>query len=343
LKKLTLLILILVMASGLAMAQTGAGYVGNTAYIPTVDVLGAHQNGGRGCAGCHAPHSGARGNGWAVTTASPMNSGDQALWGTDVTAIMNAQITFDPGDGGVQIPFNPSATSFKGDPLFKDVATCLSCHDGNVSKGAMMTGVSWEQAQGILPKGYGSGNIPTLLGNDGNATGDYSNDHPLGPGSGVETGDGATINAGDLGCAGNCAANGYGEVGTEITMTVSATGRVTVGPITGKYAQFVADYGAPQLNRWAAKAGDTDPQDLFVVCTTCHDQHSMVAYQSGNHGAVPIAGNGTYQTYFFIAAPYNPGAPYDKVHAPSTDQFCRQCHFPQANESYGATTIGTAF
>jgi nitrate/TMAO reductase-like tetraheme cytochrome c subunit len=69
----------------------------------------------------------------------------------------------------------------------------------------------------------------------------------------------------------------------------------------------------------------------------------MVVYASGNHGAVPIVGAGTYQTYFFVAAPYNAGAPYDKSHAPSTDQFCRQCHWPQANEAYGATTIGTAF
>lgn len=332
-KKLALLTLIVIMAATLAMAQVGAGSTGSTAYIPTVDVLGAHQNGGRGCAGCHAPHSGARGNGWAVTTASAMNSGDQALWGTDVTAIMGANITFDTGDGGVKLPFTPSATSFKGDPLFKDVATCLSCHDGNVSRGAMMTGKSWEQVQGVLPAGYGSGTIPTLLGSDGNATGDYSNDHPLGPGSGVETGDGATINASDL----------SGEVGSEIAMTVSASGKLTVGAITGKYAQFVADYGAPQLNRWVAPTGDTDPQDLYIVCTTCHDQHSMVAYQSGNHGAVPIVGAGTYQTYFFVAAPYNPGAAYDKTHAPSTDQFCRQCHFPQSNEAYGATTIGTAF
>jgi hypothetical protein len=334
-KKLMLVVLFLVMAAGLAMAQ---GYTGNIAYIPTVDVLGAHQNGGRGCAGCHAPHSGARGNGWAVTTASLMNSGDQALWGTDVTAIMGASITFDPGDGGVQIPWTPTTTSFKSDPLFKDVATCLSCHDGNVSKGAMMTGVSWEQAQGILPAGYGGGSIPTYLGNDGNAKGDYSNDHPVGPGSGKQTGDGATINAGDI-----SALVAGSDPNSKITLTVSATGRVTVGAITGRYAQFVADYGAPQLNRWAALNGDTDPQNLFVVCTTCHDQHSMVAYQSGNHGAVPIAGAGTYQTYFFVAAPYNPGAAYDKTHAPSTDQFCRQCHWPQANESYGATTIGTAF
>jgi len=74
------------MAATLAMASS----VGNTAYIPTIDVFGAHLNGGRGCAGCHAPHSGARGNGWVITTPGPGNSGDSALWGTDVSTIMAA-------------------------------------------------------------------------------------------------------------------------------------------------------------------------------------------------------------------------------------------------------------
>ena len=30
---------------------------------PSADVLGAHLNYGRGCAACHAPHSGSSGNG----------------------------------------------------------------------------------------------------------------------------------------------------------------------------------------------------------------------------------------------------------------------------------------
>ena len=40
--------------AGFAAAQTG---------VMGTDVLGAHLNYGRGCAGCHAPHSGAFGNG----------------------------------------------------------------------------------------------------------------------------------------------------------------------------------------------------------------------------------------------------------------------------------------
>ena len=45
-------------------------WVGSTG----MDVLGAHNNGGRGCAGCHAPHSGAAGGGGnAATNAAAFN------------------------------------------------------------------------------------------------------------------------------------------------------------------------------------------------------------------------------------------------------------------------------
>src|SRR5215831_20722108 len=61
-KKTMLLILVVLVAASVAMAQTytmGSGITG-------IDKLGAHQNGGRGCTGCHAPHSGARGNGGSL-------------------------------------------------------------------------------------------------------------------------------------------------------------------------------------------------------------------------------------------------------------------------------------
>ena len=58
---------------------------------------------------------------------------------------------------------------------------CLSCHDGQIAKGAMMTNQSWEKKMGLLPAGYGPNPIPTLLGADGTADGNYKNDHPIGP------------------------------------------------------------------------------------------------------------------------------------------------------------------
>ncbi len=67
-RKLILVLLLVVMASAMALAQVTQGATAMTtgtagAVAPAIDVLGAHQNYGRGCAGCHAPHSGAYGAG----------------------------------------------------------------------------------------------------------------------------------------------------------------------------------------------------------------------------------------------------------------------------------------
>ena len=53
-KKAMLVVMFVLAVGGLVMAQNATS--------PT-DVLGAHNNGGRGCAGCHTPHSGAHGSG----------------------------------------------------------------------------------------------------------------------------------------------------------------------------------------------------------------------------------------------------------------------------------------
>jgi hypothetical protein len=55
---------------------------------------------------------------------------------------------------------------------------------------------------------------------------------------------------------------------------------------------------------------------------------------------------GTVPTFFFVAAPYNPGAnTANGTKASSATQFCRQCHFTGAggsNEGSGIS-IPTAF
>ena len=53
-KKAMLLVLFILALTAFMMGQN---------WSSTVDVLGAHNNQGRGCAGCHAPHSGAYGSG----------------------------------------------------------------------------------------------------------------------------------------------------------------------------------------------------------------------------------------------------------------------------------------
>ena len=53
-KKLALVLMFILAVAGFMMDQ---------AWTSSVDVLGAHNNQGRGCAGCHAPHSGSFGSG----------------------------------------------------------------------------------------------------------------------------------------------------------------------------------------------------------------------------------------------------------------------------------------
>ena len=95
-----LVLLVVLLGVGLAMAQTyttGTGLTG-------IDVLGAHNNGGRGCAGCHAPHSGAAGGGGnAVTNGAAINdplSGSNALFGQDVSSPLRTDADFRHGNGG---------------------------------------------------------------------------------------------------------------------------------------------------------------------------------------------------------------------------------------------------
>jgi hypothetical protein len=61
----------------------------------------------------------------------------------------------------------------------------------------------------------------------------------------------------------------------------------------------------------------------------------------------PIQGNtsGYYATYFFVNGPYNPNlqGKYGLLQAPSTTQFCRQCHFGESNEANNTYNVTTVF
>jgi hypothetical protein len=223
--------------------------------------------------------------------------------------------------------------------LYTGVATCLSCHDGNISKGAMMSGQAYEQSFGYLNFAtnvssngqsapvslYGSNPIPTLLGNDGGTTGDYNNDHPVGPMANL-----GAVAAAALG-------NGltYSVNGVKLTMSIT--------PGTS-YANFVNAYGTPALSNLASN-NDGIANNLYVVCTTCHNQHVMNVYSGSGYGMVPIAGGAvtTARTIFFVNGPYNPGAAFDPTHIPSTNAFCLQCHFSYSSQYFGSTTVGVAF
>jgi hypothetical protein len=305
-KRAMLVVMFILAVSGLMLAQTATS---------SVDVLGAHNNQGRGCAGCHAPHSGSFGSGHGGAS----DAGAYALWGQDASPLYGKSIGF--GDGASYVEVLPSSiveTSTNGLEV-GGILLCLSCHDGNATAANMMVNQSYEQVIGLITNTtYGGGKIPTLLGNDGTAAGNYSNDHPVGLNATIRPGSGL----------------------------VFANGVFSVTP-SSPYAQFVANYGWPSLapGKWSAPTGVNGAGKPYIACTTCHNQHVMTVYTST--AASPIAADGGgkyYYTYFFVNAPYNVNLQtYAKTQAPSTTQFCRQCHFGEANEANNTNNITTAF
>jgi cytochrome c553 len=302
-KKLAFVALFVLAISGLMMAQT---------WTSPVDVLGAHQNQGRGCAGCHAPHSGSFGSGHGGAT----DAGNYALWGQDASPLYGKTIAF--GDNGRYVEVLPSGLTVGGSEV-SGILLCLSCHDGNLTQSNMMQNWSYEQQIGLLTNTtYGSQKIPTLLGNDGTTAGNYFNDHPVGVN--------ATISA--------STANGLVWSTNKFTVTAGSN-----------YAQFIAAYGAPVLRINRSFSNINAAGQPYVTCRTCHNQHVMTVFTASTNS--PIAGNtsGYYATYFFVAAPYNPNlqGKLTSGQAASTTQFCRQCHFGEANEANNTFTIPTVF
>ena len=326
-KKALFILLCVVVFASLAMAQvTYTKGTGIGATTP-IDKLGAHENGGRGCTGCHAPHSGAAGNGGNVgtgTTVDTANAGNDALWGQDLGPLYGA--TLNMGDNGQYKTTLPASTAFAvADEEIRGIMMCLSCHDGNIAKGAMMVNQSWEQRAGLLPATYGAKPIPTLLGNDGTAAGNYNNDHPVGPQ--------ATL----------------GKVGVASRFVVTGGKYSTTD---AQYLEFITNYGAPTFfgrTPPVLPTGFVDgsaPTNAYIVCTTCHTPHTM--YTSSASATNKIAGlsAGVFPSFFFIAAPYNPSAQPTPAQASSATQFCRQCHFTGAggsNEGSNIHGVTTAF
>ena len=225
----------------LAFAAFAAAQIQN----PTSDILGAHLNYGRGCAACHAPHSGAHGNGIASTDP---NTGDIALWGQDVGPLLGQTIITGQSEHGSATEVLPSAWD-NSRPDTANLLTCLSCHDGNYATGAMMKNHVYE----TLPSTYASNNIPTLLGNDGTSKGNYLNDHPVG------------LNA-VVSCGGTY----------DWDCTIDANGNVVPGP---NMTQFKADYGIFVRTF----AYNSKPTVMCTSCHNQH-QMNVVTVNSSNSG-----------------------------------------------------------
>jgi hypothetical protein len=215
---------------------------------PTSDVLGAHLNYGRGCAACHAPHSGARGNGY---TTSDTGTGDIALWGQDVQPLFGKSYVTGQSEHGSYMLTLPS--SWDGtNPVTTNTLTCRSCHDGNYATGAMMKNKVYE----TVPSTYASNNIPTLLGRDGNTGADYKNDHPVG------------LNA-IVSCGGTY----------DWDCTIDGNGNIVPGP---KMLQYKANYGI----FFSTKAYLNQPTVQCTTCHNQHLMN-VVAVKASQSGLTP--------------------------------------------------------
>jgi len=353
-RKLFLVLLCMAVFVSLAAAQN---WTSGTSTINGVDVLGAHNNYGRGCAGCHAPHNGGKGNGGNAGPNSGAYAsykgeyapntdpyaGVDALFGQDLSTLYG--VTLKMGDNGRYSETLPLASLAPDDEISK-IAMCLACHDGNIAMGGMMKGVSYEQAYNLLPANvYGSQNIPTLLGT--NSLIGYNATHPVGTAASLGAAHMVSSNVMNV-----CGATDPICVGWNISKSSGTEQPGTIYP-QGAYANFVANYGYPALagsghglgvsvSPYSVLTGDATA--LFVTCVTCHNQHNMYVYvEPGTQTGSAILG-GTYPTYFFINSPYNPNQPsYTPYKAPSTTQFCRQCHYGESNEYAGVNNVKTSF
>jgi len=313
----------------LVMILAVAGYASAQVTSPTGDVLGAHNVYGRGCVACHAPHSGAAGNG---APTSP-NSGNLALWGQDLTPLYGQTFTFG-GGATVTIPNygttavvpvgSPTGTapvapvglpSSAGDGTFV-IAACLSCHDGNIAKVGMMKGTTVE----TVTINTAVFNPPTLLGNDGSTPGNYANDHPVGPQA-------------NPGCGGpynwDCTINANGSI--SFTGAASSQFLIDYYDVTtyGPIASLVKVPGT------TAGFGGATTSNSWITCTTCHDQHDMQYFKAGVSGT---GANIIKPTHFFVRGWYDPG---NSPTSNSAAQFCRTCHGGESNEMHGQTVPTT--
>jgi len=182
-------------------------------------------------------------------------------------------------------------------PDVAGMLTCLGCHDGNYAPKAMMKNRVYES----LPSTYGTANsIPTLMGSSGGSGGGYLNDHPMGLSAHI-----------------NCGGENWDCAITSGVVRMNGA----------KSSQFVANYG------FFIQPGSYN-NAAVIVCTTCHDPHSMNVVKISNKETSGLSA-GTYATMFFLRAPYNPNNTNPLSN--QTAQFCRQCHADKSNEMNGSS------
>jgi cytochrome c553 len=263
------------------------------------------------------------------------DTGSVALWGEDASHLYGMAIAFAGQTTTASKSGTPASQEVlpsslgAGTPDVSGILMCLSCHDGNYAKGAMMQNRIYE----TVPGTYSSQIIPTLLGNNGVSGAEgpsYLTSHPVGLSTVVPCG---------------IASHGWDCTYSTTTTgtTAAANGGITPGPYM---TQFINNYG------WFVSPSSYNNTPV-VMCTTCHNQHLMnvvavggVNYSAGNgstaasikSGATGLPA-GNYVTMFFIRAPYNPAT--TTQYSNQNAQFCRQCHGGESNEWNGGTATTT--
>ena len=285
-KKVMLVTLMILAVGAFAVAQIQA---------PTSDVLGAHLNYGRGCAACHAPHSGAHGNGSPNRRSHrgqrrPVGSGRSAPVRPDLpNRRYGSRHRLFPD---ASRPLRPRRSGHL------NTMTCLSCHDGNLAKGAMMKNKVYE----TLPATYGTYN-------------------PFRPCSATTaTAVGRLPQRSPGGRQRHRRLRRPVQLGLHHCRTAPSYVRPEHVPVR------------TELRLLRQPWQPTTPP--VVTCTTCHNQHLMnvVKVTTGSKSGLPT---GYYATMFFIRAPYNPAS--GTAGSNQTAQFCRQCHGGEANELNNGT------
>jgi cytochrome c553 len=158
--------LILLLGASLAAFSQSAEFTGP----PAVDVLGAHDGGGRGCATCHITHG--------------ASSTDATLWGAQTAPDYGPEIQLEGPKGTASVA---PADFVIGEAEVSGVILCVSCHDGNVTPQNMMASRSYAQRMGLFPFVRGIP-TPTLLGDE--LASQFRIDHPLGQSAVIPVGDG---------------------------------------------------------------------------------------------------------------------------------------------------------
>ena len=195
------------------------------------------------------------------------------------------------------------------------ILLCLSCHDGNVTAKNMMVNQSYEQRIGLLTNTPMARAIPTLLGNDGTMAGNYTNDHPVGQIATISTVSGLVRRR---------------------LRSLRARPMLSSLPTTAGQLWRLENIRSLTASprRRALRALHHLPQparDDGLLSSSASPSPTTAAAST-----MPPSSSSTART----TRTFNNGS--RNTNAPSTTQFCRQCHFGESNESNNTNNITTA-